>query len=168
MTNARPNSSVRVGIQEKDDIKVPTIFHDLSTRDPRKMRSRWSTDLALLQREWRVHPNHTRTAFYIGQSYECLQDWENAFMWYGKRWELKGWNEEAFVARYRMARVAHQMGMPWPDVQQIYLSAHAYMRQRVEPLYAIGHYYYYEATRGTTSLHSSFCSEPQCFLFLRT
>ncbi len=149
MTSSRgyiPAMRVAVKEEDQEDLAIPTIFHDLSTGDPQNLRARWSLDLSLLLQEWRLYPNHTRTAFYIGQSYECLQDWENAFEWYRTRWELKGWNEEAYVARYRMARVAHQMGRPWSEIQQIYLSAHAYMRQRVEPLYAMGHYYYYGAT----------------------
>tara|TARA_B110000879_G_C11174743_1_gene515376 strand:- start:3556 stop:3966 length:411 start_codon:yes stop_codon:yes gene_type:complete len=43
-----------------------------------------------------------------------------------------------------MGRNARRLGQSWPDVQQIYLSAHAYLPQRVEPLYAVGHYYYHE------------------------
>ena len=57
---------------------------------------------------------------------------------YTTRWNLKGWNEEAYEARFRMARVSRHLGYSWPATQQIYLSAHSYLPKRIEPLYAIG------------------------------
>lgn len=142
MTNARKNvATVRA---EDSSGGIPKIFHDLSTSDPVKKRKRWSMDAELLKSEWKRNPNRTRTAFYLAQSYECLGDWKNAFQWYKTRWELKGWNEEAYEARFRMARVSRHLGYSWPESQQMYLTAHAYLPKRVEPLYAIGHYYYHE------------------------
>ena len=86
------------------------VFHDLSTSDPIKKKKRWSTDRDLLKIEWDRKPNRTRTAFYLAQSYECLGDYTNAYKWYETRWNLKGWNEEAYEARFRMARNARRLG----------------------------------------------------------
>ena len=51
-----------------------------------------------------------------------------------------------FLVKKKKTKHTHHCfaGQSWPDVQQIYLSAHAYLPQRVEPLYAVGHYYYHE------------------------
>ena len=103
---------------------------------------RWRLDLELLQRDWKLHPNKTRTAFYTAQSYECLGELENAFKWYKIRHDLGGWKEEAYEALYRMGRVALKLKRPWPEVQQLWLDAHAYLPKRIEPLYKIASYYY--------------------------
>jgi glycosyltransferase involved in cell wall biosynthesis len=140
------NANKRVAIKRATDTKgmIPKIFHDLSTSDPVKKRKRWSIDRDLLLQEWEKKPNRTRTAFYLAQSYECLGDFAHSFQWYQTRWDLKGWNEEAYEARFRMARVSRHLHYTWPESQQMYLSAHAYLPKRIEPLYAIGHYYYHE------------------------
>ena len=144
MTNAKKRVAIKRAVDDKG--MIPKIFHDLSTSDPKKKKVRWSIDRDLLLEEWAKNPNRTRTAFYLAQSYECLHDYPNAFKWYRTRWNLKGWNEEAYEARFRMARVSRHLGKTysWPDTQQMYLSAHAYLPKRIEPLYAIGHYYYHE------------------------
>jgi glycosyltransferase involved in cell wall biosynthesis len=142
MTNAKKRVATKRAVDSKG--VIPKIFHDLSTSDPAKKKIRWSIDRDLLIEEWKKKPNRTRTAFYLAQSYECLHDYKNSFKWYQIRWNLKGWNEEAYEARFRMARVSRHLGYKWPDTQQMYLTAHAYLPKRIEPLYAIGHYYYHE------------------------
>ena len=82
------------------NVFLAAVFHDISTSDPIKKKKRWSTDRDLLKIEWERKPNRTRTAFYLAQSYECLGDYQNAYKWYQVRWNLKGWNEEAYEARY--------------------------------------------------------------------
>ena len=92
--------------------------------------------------EWDKNPNRTRTAFYIGQSYECLERFEEAYEWYERRFAIGGWFEEAYEAKYRMARCAKAMGKPWPEVQQLYLDAHSYLPARAEPLFEIAAHWY--------------------------
>jgi glycosyltransferase involved in cell wall biosynthesis len=142
MTNHRKNVAIRRIDYEGT---IPAVFHDLSTSNHAHKLIRWGKDRDLLKQEWERNPNRTRTAFYLAQSYECLGDFENAFKWYGTRWDLKGWNEEAYEARFRMARCSRHLGYSWAETQNMYLSAHGYLPARVEPLYAIGHYYYHEA-----------------------
>eukprot|EP00753_Platysulcus_tardus_P001167 PLAT11117.1.p1 GENE.PLAT11117.1~~PLAT11117.1.p1 ORF type:complete len:654 (+),score=329.48 PLAT11117.1:22-1983(+) len=138
MTNRRKNvATIRVA-----DDDIPYIFHDLSGNDPAAKRVRWQLDLQLLQAEWAKNPNYTRTAFYMAQTYECLLDYPNAYKWYKIRFELNGWKEEAYEAKFRMARVGNYMHKPWTDVQQLYLQAHSHLRARAEPLYQIAHHYY--------------------------
>ena len=60
---------------------IPKIFHDLSTSNPAHKKIRWSIDRDLLIEEWKRNPNRTRTAFYLAQSYECLNDYQNSFKW---------------------------------------------------------------------------------------
>lgn len=65
----------------------------------------------------------------------CAGMWTQFFpSRYTTRWELKGWNEEAYEARFRMARVSRHLKYSWPATQQMYLSAHSYLPKRIEPV----------------------------------
>ena len=44
-----------------------------------------------------------------------------------------------------MARCSRHIGYSWAETEHMYLTAHGYLPARVEPLYAIGHYWYHEA-----------------------
>ena len=47
-----------------------------------------------------------------------------------------------YEALYRMGRVALKLKRSWPEVQQLWLDAHAYLPKCIEPLYKIASYYY--------------------------
>ena len=64
-----------------------------------------------------------------------------------------------------MARNARRLGQSWPEVQQIYLSAHTHLPQRIEPLYAIGHYYYHEVWPRNYQLAFLFLHRASMFKF---
>ena len=69
-------------------------------------------DETLLLEDWSVRPT-SRTAFYLGQTYQCLKNWTHAYKWYNIRWKTKGnWHEEEYEARYRMAKVSRQLNQP--------------------------------------------------------
>ena len=79
MTNAKKRVAIKRAADETG--MIPKIFHDLSTSNPAHKKIRWSIDRDLLIEEWKRNPNRTRTAFYLAQSYECLNDYQNAFKW---------------------------------------------------------------------------------------
>ena len=56
---------------------------------------------------------------------------------------MGGWFEEAYEAKYRAGRTALQMGLPWAQVQQLFLDAHAYLPARAEPLHSLARHLYY-------------------------
>eukprot|EP00940_MAST-03C_sp_MAST-3C-sp2_P000205 g205.t1 len=141
MTSAKRRVA-KIRVVGDDGTTTPAVLHDLSNNDKSHKMKRWRLDLELLQQEWMLHPNKTRTAFYTAQSYECLGELENAFKWYKIRHALGGWKEEAYEALYRMGRVALRLKRPWPEVQQLWLDAHAYLPRRIEPLYKIASHYY--------------------------
>eukprot|EP00939_MAST-03C_sp_MAST-3C-sp1_P003695 g3695.t1 len=146
MTNQKRRvATVRVE-SDRGDV-VPAVLHDLSNNDRSHKMKRWRLDLELLKKEWKLHPNKTRTAFYTAQSYECLGELDDAFKWYEIRHSLGGWKEEAYEALYRMGRVALRQKRPWPEVQQLWLNAYEYLPQRAEPLYKIASHYYTHGRR---------------------
>ena len=124
-------------------IRVPGahIHHDLAGRDPERKRRGWERDLELLRAEQRKHPNDARTAFYFAQTLEDLNRFHEAHAAYQERIALGGWREELYEARYRLARTGFASGMPWPQVQQLYLDAFTFAPHRAEPLFAIALYW---------------------------
>jgi glycosyltransferase involved in cell wall biosynthesis len=118
------------------------IFHDVSHNDKQAKQKRYALDLELLLGEFEKNPNRTRTSFYIGQSLECLHRYEEASNWYWRRFQMGGWHEEAYEARYRMGRMCEHMDKPWAECQAHYLEAHSFLPARAEPLYEIASHWY--------------------------
>ncbi|MBS1986822.1 tetratricopeptide repeat protein [Candidatus Dependentiae bacterium] len=105
-----------------------------------KTKARWVRDCALLQQEYDRNPNDPRTTFYLAQTYACLGDTENARIYYAKRCELPGWDEENFMARYRLGQVYEEQGN-WSESLSCYLQAYSMRPTRIEPLVRIGQHY---------------------------
>ena len=97
------------------------IFHNVS--DTENKTERWLLDETLLLEDWSVRPT-SRTAFYLGQTYQCLKNWTHAYKWYNIRWKMKGnWHEEEYEARYRMAKVSRQLNQTWNVTKALYMDA---------------------------------------------
>lgn len=58
-------------------------------------------DLPLLTKERELKPNDTRVAFYLGQTYDLIEDRANALRVYQERIDMKGWGQEVFEAHVR-------------------------------------------------------------------
>ena len=86
-------------------------------------------------------PENARYHFYLAQSYFDAQDWENAKIWYEKRAEMGGWEEEVFYSWYRVAMCASLCEENWPVVCQMFLRAWEYRPIRSEALYQIARIY---------------------------
>lgn len=139
------------------DYCVPTdVFFELHTTHYgyEKTKARWVRDCALLLKEYERDPNDSRTAFYLAQTYACLEDLENAATYYAKRCALAGWDEENFMARYRLAQVYEEQGK-WDQALSSYVQAYAMRPTRIEPLVRIAQHYLKEH------------KYELCYLFLR-
>jgi glycosyltransferase involved in cell wall biosynthesis len=107
------------------------------SRDPQK----YARDADLLLAEVQRNPDDGRSVFYLAQSYYDLGDFANARDWYGRRAEMGGWDEEVYLALFRMGQAMSQLDAHWPDVQHTYLRAFEFRPTRAEPLHAIAHRY---------------------------
>lgn len=107
------------------------------SRDPLKYRR----DAALLERELLDDPENGRYVFYLAQSYRDADQPELALHHYRRRIALGGWPEEVGYAAYQVAVLAHRLGQPWPEVQQLFLEAHALWPRRAEPLHHLARHY---------------------------
>lgn len=105
--------------------------------DPRK----YARDRDLLLAEVERNPDDTRSVFYLAQSYFDLEDYAPARMWYERRSEMGGYDEEVFYSLYRIAGSMEALSEPWPDVQAAYLRAWEFRPTRAEPLYCIAFAY---------------------------
>jgi len=75
-----------------------------------KSAQRWQRDRDLLLKSYAQNPFDARTLFYLAQTYECLGDWENAYIFYEKRAAIHGWDEENFMTQFRLGTVAEHLG----------------------------------------------------------
>ncbi len=111
-----------------------------------KSAKRWLRDRDLLLKSYAQNPFDTHTLFYLGQTYDCLGDWENAYTFYKKRSEIRGWDEEDFITRLHLGNVAEQLASKedtsiCPLAIRHYLEAYALRPHRAEPLVKIARYY---------------------------
>lgn len=102
--------------------------------------TKYERDRDLLLAEMERDANDSRSAFYLAQSYFDLGDFANAALWYGRRSEMGGWDEEIFMAKRRYADSLCSNGAPWAVVQDAYLRAWISRPTRAEPLYLLAHH----------------------------
>jgi glycosyltransferase involved in cell wall biosynthesis len=107
------------------------------SRDPQK----YALDAELLLAEVQRNPEDARSVFYLAQSYYDFGDFAKARDWYARRAEMGGWDEEVYLAVFRLAQAMSQLDAHWPDVQHTYLRAFESRPTRAEPLHAIAHRY---------------------------
>jgi glycosyltransferase involved in cell wall biosynthesis len=83
----------------------------------------------------------TRYSYYLGQTYECMRNYEEAVKWFTKRSEEKGtWEEESWYAQYKKAQCLFMLDRKDEAVCE-YLQAFSRRPWRIEPLYKLVCYY---------------------------
>jgi glycosyltransferase involved in cell wall biosynthesis len=79
----------------------------------------------------------TRYMYYLGQTCECLRQWDEAIEWFRKRSQVKySWEEEAAYAIYRLAGCYESKGEKEKAVYE-YMRAFERRPARIESLYKI-------------------------------
>lgn len=122
----------------------------------RKSKDRFARDYLLLKKNYEQNPTDMRTLFYLGQTCQFLEDWNQAIFFYQKRLDLGPISEEKYLAAYRIgyaieyimevcrdnAKENLEMGLyVWEDAFHYYLKAHQMMPHRAEPLFRIACHY---------------------------
>lgn len=127
------------------NVSEPVCFdRRVSDEGYKKTANRFKRDLDLLLKDYTQNPNNPRTVFYLAQTYECLGDQEMAYKMYAHRITLPGWDEENYVALYRLAKLTqdiHPDNTQWPLAESRYLQAWDMRPHRAEPLIEIARYY---------------------------
>lgn len=116
-----------------------TITH---LTDGNNRSDKFTRDIQLLETELKIDPNNCRNIFYLANSYYDLEDYANALKYYQQRIKLKGWNEEVYYAKYRLAMC--QLNINNNNIEKCltyFLDAHNFRPTRLEALYVIVSHY---------------------------
>jgi hypothetical protein len=157
----RPNHNVRYHGPVHETISLApsgmvtdSVYFEYAPKRSGKQKSkdRLLRDYALLKQAHESDPTNMRTLFYLGQTCQFLNDWQQAIFFYQKRLELGPLSEEKYLAAYRIGyaiefymQEAQEKNIPvqytWYDALNYYLIAHGLLAYRAEPLFRIACYY---------------------------
>lgn len=153
--NARYAGVVHESIQQRSSGQLPkTVYFEYAPKETgrEKSKQRCARDLQLLKKSLANDPTNLRTMFYLGQTCQFLDDWDQAIYYYKKRAGLGEISEERYLALYRIACAIEHIiytctqnndycKYQWEDALHYYLQAHAMLPHRAEPLIRIAAYY---------------------------
>lgn len=117
-----------------------------------KSQARCVRDYALLKKSLEDDPTNFRTLFYLGQTCQFMDDWEQAIFYYKKRSELGDVCQEKALAAYRVGCAiehiiaeAHKNGSfskyTEEDALHYFMQSYILLPFRAEPLFRIACYY---------------------------
>jgi predicted O-methyltransferase YrrM len=142
-------------ITDKNNINVVIPENKAKIDDRRfdymekRTQERKQLDLKLLFEEVEENPQDPRAYYYLAQTYNLLEDYENAYKYFLKRAEFtnSGFIQERVDAVFEAARVANfKLGRPWSECEELYNRAYKVDESRPEALYFIGIHYYLEGS----------------------
>lgn len=111
----------------------------------KRTMDRKQLDLQLLYEELEEDPDNPRTHYYLGQTYNLIGDYENAFKWFKARVEHNntGFIQEKVDAAFEMSRIANfRLNKPWEECLGYYNRCFELDRTRPESMYFIGMNHY--------------------------
>jgi tetratricopeptide (TPR) repeat protein len=140
-------------ITDKNNINI-VIPKELCNIDDRRFDymekrtlERKQLDLKLLYEEIEDNPYDPRAYYYLGQTYNLLEDYDKAFFYFNKRAEFtnSGFVQELVDALFESARIANfKLKKPWSECEELYNKCYKSDESRPEALYFIGVHYYFE------------------------
>jgi tetratricopeptide (TPR) repeat protein len=101
---------------------------------------KYKRDIEVLEKGLEEEPENERYIFYLAQSYRDAGDNQNAIKFYKKRFEMKGWHEEAWFS-------AFQVGLCYKNIGNILKfeywmqKAFNFYPSRAEPIYYLTKYF---------------------------
>ena len=151
ITNIRYKYKLHEVLDPKDNINVIIPDHHSNIFDFRSdyMENRTMTrkkyDLKILFEMVHDDPNDSRAYYYLGQTYNLLEDHERAFEYFMKRVDHpdEGFLQEKIDACFEAARICNfKLNRPWPECELLYNRAYEMDKTRPESLYFIGIHHY--------------------------
>jgi predicted O-methyltransferase YrrM/tetratricopeptide (TPR) repeat protein len=140
-------------IQDKGNMNVITPFERAHIMDGRfdymeeRTMGRKELDLKFLYEELEEDPNNSRTHYYLGQTYNLLQNHQKAYDYFIERMNHpnEGFLQEKIDAVFEAARLANfQLNKPWELCVKLYLKAYELDKSRPDSLYFLGIHYFLE------------------------
>lgn len=147
LTSTKKNFYYRAVVHEFLDCKDPItsrgsveIFTNRPIQDSARNKSgdKFQQDAELLKNALSKETDPyliSRYTFYLAQSLRDSSNPREALMYYQKRAELKGWEEEVYVSLLSAGRLKNQLKYPIDDCIQSFLGACEVVHGRVEALY---------------------------------
>ncbi len=133
------------------DANIPENIFFSVTNDQahsRKSRQRFKRDSIILLKEFKKEPLNPRTLFYLAQTYECLNQTQNAFNFYFKRSLLAQicLKEDNALVFYRLGYLTENLSIidkkfTWEMALEFYHEAYKICSERIEPMVAIAAHY---------------------------
>lgn len=128
----------------KKPIRCPTDIYIYQNRNENCEQSfvRYHRDRVLLLDELKKKPNDPRTLFYLGQTCDCLELYNEAFYYYKLRLDIteEGLPEEIYHAKYRLGNLCVRLNKSHDEILEYYLGAYEFWN-RVEPIMRLCEYY---------------------------
>ena len=109
-----------------------------------RTKDRKKNDLELLFKQYNEDTNDPRTLYYIADTYLCIKDWKNSYIYYEKRSnDSRGYSAEVQDSLYYLAALSQfYLGKNWDECEEKYLNCYNYDNSRTESLYFIAEHYY--------------------------
>jgi glycosyltransferase involved in cell wall biosynthesis/tetratricopeptide (TPR) repeat protein len=113
----------------------------------KRTKDRKQLDLKLLYDEVKENPHDPRAYYYLAQTYNGIEDYENSLKYFLKRIEYpnSGFHQEYVDSIFEAARTMNfRLNRPWEECEAIYKRCYMADPSRPEALYFIGIHYYLE------------------------
>jgi hypothetical protein len=140
----------------KENVVVPksaAYIHDYrADYMEKRTMDRKQYDLKLLYDMVEEDPTNPRHYYYLAQTYNLLEDYENSAKWFYKRatTELTGHNQEVFDSWFELGRLYNfKMNKPWEECKKCYEESIRVEPTRPEGHYFIGVHYYLNGDKET-------------------
>lgn len=138
-----PDNNINVIIPIKESYILDKRFDYMEKRT----MDRKKLDLKLLQEEIDEDPENPRSYYYMGQTYNLLEEHQLAFDYFIKRMNCKreGFIQEKIDAIFEAARISNfKLNKPWNECEELYKKAYDLDKSRPDSLYFLGIHYFLE------------------------
>jgi predicted O-methyltransferase YrrM/tetratricopeptide (TPR) repeat protein len=128
-------------------IHVANIFDGRFEYMEERTMGRKQLDLKLLFEELEDDPDNPRTYYYLGQTYNLLEQYDKAYHYFLERANhpVEGFLQEKIDAVFEAARAANfKLDRPWPECEALYKRAYELDKTRPDAIYFLGIHYYLE------------------------
>lgn len=130
---------------------ITDVYSEYMT-DRTKERKQKDIDTLLAMRD--ADPDDPRTYYYIGDSYICMEDWDNAVKWFKKRVDMGGYKSEVQDALYYISVIKDlYLNHPWEECFDWYMRCYEADPLRSESLYFVGCHYNKRGMKNTAFLY---------------
>jgi len=114
---------------------ITTLHHDDGSSMLREDKIK--RDIEILKKAIISEPKNERNYFYLGQTYSDNKEYQKAIIYYEKRVELGGWEEEVYYSMFKIGIMHYYLKNINTAIIKL-LEAYSYRPSRFETLYMLG------------------------------